>query len=70
MDRKLTITEVLQGAVERSGLSLYAISRATGLNEDSLSRFMRRQQSLRLDKADILAAYFGIRCIMDSARKQ
>jgi plasmid maintenance system antidote protein VapI len=55
-----TITETLREAVRESGLSLYAICKATGLNEDALSRFMRGKTSMRLDLADRLAAYFAI----------
>ena len=57
-----TMTDALKQAVQESGESLYAICKATGLNEDSLSRFMRGRQSLRLDLADRLAAHFGIEC--------
>ena len=57
-----TITEALKQSVRQSGESLYAISKATGLNHDSLSRFMRGRQSLRLDLADRLAEYLGIQC--------
>ena len=54
------MTDALRNAVRASGESLYAIAKATGLNEDSLSRFMRGKQSLRLDLADKLAAYCDI----------
>ena len=56
------MTDALKQAVRESGESLYAICKATGLNEDSLSRFVRGRQSLRLDLADRLAAHFGIEC--------
>ncbi len=62
MGQGSTVTEALKQAVCESGESLYAICKATGLNEDSLSRFMRGRQSLRLDLADKLAAYFNIEC--------
>ena len=62
MAKQENITDVLKKAIRNSGQSLYAICNATGFNEDSLSRFMRGEQSLRLDKADELVAYFGIEC--------
>ncbi len=62
MAKRDSMTETLKKAVRQSGHSLYAISKATGLNEDSLSRFMRGRQSLRLDLADRLAEYLGIEC--------
>jgi hypothetical protein len=43
-----------------SGKSIYAVAKATGLNEDSLSRFLRGDQGLRLDKAGVLADYLGL----------
>ncbi len=54
------MTDTLRQAVKQSGETLYAISKATGVNHDSLTRFMRGDTSLRLDVADKLAAYLGI----------
>jgi plasmid maintenance system antidote protein VapI len=36
------------------------LERATGLKRASIMRFMQGDQSLRLDMADRLAAYFGL----------
>ncbi|HHH76271.1 MAG TPA: hypothetical protein ENL03_04535 [Phycisphaerae bacterium] len=69
MAKQETITETLKIAVRDSGESLYAICKATGLNEDSLSRFMRGRQSLRLDLADKLATHLGIECRQSKRRK-
>ena len=57
---KPTMTEVLKSAIERSGKSRYRIAKDTGILETSLSRFVRGETSLRLDKADVLAEYFGL----------
>lgn len=54
-----SMSKTLREAVNKSGLSLCAINRETGVNLDSLSRFMRGT-SLRLDKADLLAEFFGL----------
>ena len=54
------MTDVLKAAIEQSGVSRYQISKDTGILETSLSRFMRGETSLRLDKADVLAAYLGL----------
>ena len=56
------MSDAIKQAVRDSGQSLYAICKATGLNEDALSRFMRGQTSMRLDLADKLAAYLEIEC--------
>jgi len=37
-----------------------AIERATGVKRGSIMRFLRGETSLRLDKADALAALFGL----------
>jgi len=58
--RKRTMTDVLKTAIERSGKTRYQIAQDTGILQTSLSRFMRGETSLRLDKADVLAEYLGL----------
>lgn len=55
------MTELLRQALSEAE-SLRAVERATGVKNPSLVRFVRGDQSLRLDMADKLAAYFGIEC--------
>ena len=55
-----TMTEQLRRALAERKESLRAIDRATGVKYPAMIRFLRGEQSLRLDKADALAAYFGI----------
>jgi plasmid maintenance system antidote protein VapI len=55
-----TISDVLRRAIVESGESLNALERATGVVRASLMRFVRGDQSLRLDKADRLAEHFGL----------
>ena len=57
------MTEVLKTAIEQSGVSRYRIAQDTGILETSLSRFMRGETSLRLDKADVLADYLGLKLV-------
>ena len=57
-----TITETLKEAIRKSDMSLRYISIATGVQRASLIRFMRGDQSLRLDVADKLAEFFDIKC--------
>jgi transcriptional regulator with XRE-family HTH domain len=66
---KPTMTEVLKAAIEQSEVSRYKIAQDTGILETSLSRFMRGETSLRLDKADLLAAYLGLRLVADPDAK-
>jgi transcriptional regulator with XRE-family HTH domain len=57
---KLTLTDALKAAIEQSGVSRYRIAKETGILKTSLSRFIHGETSLRLDKADVLAAYLGL----------
>jgi plasmid maintenance system antidote protein VapI len=58
------ITDLLRrtiAAAKESGQTTYlALQRETGLTRASITRFVRGSQSLRLDMADRLAAYFGL----------
>jgi transcriptional regulator with XRE-family HTH domain len=56
-----TMTEVLRAAIQGSGVTRYRIAKDTGITEPSLSQFVQGAASLRLDKADVLAAYLGLR---------
>ncbi len=66
---KPTMTDVLRAAIQESGLSAYRISKDTGLVVTSIIRFTNGETSLRLDKADALAEYFGLE-LTKRTRKQ
>jgi plasmid maintenance system antidote protein VapI len=55
-----TITAVLRDAIVESGISYKALSRDTGVARASIQRFVDGRQSMRLDMADRLAAYFRL----------
>lgn len=55
------MTDLLKRALSEAE-SLRAVERATGVKNPSMVRFLQGKQSLRLDMADKLAAYFGIEC--------
>ncbi len=57
---KRTMTDELRKTIRDSGMSLYAIEQEIGVQRASLMRFMRGDQSLRLDIADKLAIYLGL----------
>ena len=57
---KPPITDLLRKTVIKSGVPLLVLERETGVKRASIMRFVRGEQSLRLDKADALAAYFGL----------
>ena len=63
-----TITKLLRAALAEAD-SLYGVAKATGVQKASLIRFLRGEQSLRLDMADKLAAHLGIECRRIRRRK-
>jgi plasmid maintenance system antidote protein VapI len=54
------ISELLRRTIAESGIPYKALERETGVARASIMRFVRGTQSLRLDVADRLAAYFGL----------
>ena len=59
------LTDVLKAALTRSGLTTYRVARGAGVPESSILRFLRGDTSIRLDKADKLAAYLGLHLVPD-----
>lgn len=55
----LTLTQSLRKALAK-GPTLYSVTRDTGVPKASLIRFMRDEQSLRLDIADKIASYLRL----------
>ncbi len=53
------MTELLRAALKEAE-SFLGVERATGVKRQSLMKFARGEQSLRLDLADKLAEHFGI----------
>ncbi len=66
-----TVTEQLRRAVEGSGQSRYAISKATGIPASVLSRFVAEGRGLRSENIDKLATYLGLTLTrkLDNTRK-
>ena len=56
-----TMTDLLREHLAEAE-SRSAVERATGVKRQSLMKFLRGDQSLRLDLADTLAVHFGIEC--------
>jgi transcriptional regulator with XRE-family HTH domain len=55
-----TMTTALRKAIKESDDSFHELERQTGIKRQSLMKFARGEQSLRLDLADKLAEYFGL----------
>jgi plasmid maintenance system antidote protein VapI len=57
---RVPISDLLRRTIVESGVSYNALQKATGVTRASIMRFVRGDQSLRLDMADRLAEYFGL----------
>jgi len=63
MPKQATMTDALRAALNdaiESGSPFREVERETGIVRQSLMPFARGEQTLRLDKADLLAVYFGL----------
>ena len=54
------ITILLKQTIVDSGIPYKTLERETGVKRSSIQRFVDGRQSIRLDMADRLAAYFGL----------
>ena len=54
------LTSALRKAVANTEANYHELERQTGVKRQSLMKFVRGEQSLRLDMADRLAKYFGL----------
>jgi plasmid maintenance system antidote protein VapI len=57
---KSPISDLLRRTIVESGVSYNTLQRETRVTRASIMRFVRGSQSLRLDRADRLAEYFGL----------
>lgn len=64
----LSISDVLRRAITESGLSFKKLEQETGVLRQSLMKFARGEQSLRLDMAEKLADYFGFDLVQRKGR--
>ena len=64
-----SLTEALRRVIADSGLSHNSIAAKTGVQRMSIVRFLNGTQSLRLDAADKLAAFFGLEVVQRKPQK-
>jgi hypothetical protein len=58
--RKSPVTDLLKRSIVESGIPYNQLERATGVKRASIIRFLRGDQSMRLDLAERLMVYFGL----------
>lgn len=61
------MSDVLRQTILDSEIPLLTLSKLTGVQRGSISRFLNESQSLRLDCADKLAAHFGLMLVKEDA---
>ncbi len=63
------ISDLLRRTIRESGVPYLRLQEATGVTRSSIMRFVEGRQFLRLDAADRLSAYFGLRLITEAEAK-
>ncbi|REJ90642.1 MAG: XRE family transcriptional regulator [Planctomycetota bacterium] len=64
------VLDEIRRAIERSGESRYAISKATGIGEAQLSRLMAGQAGLSINRLELLADHLGLEIIIRPKRRR
>ena len=54
------LTEQLRQAILTSGKTRYAISKAAGVGQDTLSRFIHGERGLSMEAMDAIGQYLGL----------
>lgn len=69
--QRLSLSDELRQAIERSGVSRYSIWQQTGIDQGSLSKFMDGERGLGMESIDKLADLLGLHiCIADAKSRR
>jgi transcriptional regulator with XRE-family HTH domain len=64
------LSEQLRDAIEKAGVTRYEISKATGVSESTLSKFVLRQRpGLSFDALDRVGKYLGLVIVTKPKKK-
>lgn len=66
--QRLSLSDELRQAIERSGLSRYSIWQQTGIDQGSLSKFMDGERGLGMESIDKLADLLGLHIAAEPRR--
>ena len=64
------LSDEIRDAVNASGMSRYAIAKALGIAESTMSRFMSGKGGLSMEYIDLLADLLGLHIAVKTAKKQ
>jgi DNA-binding Xre family transcriptional regulator len=70
MAKQPSFSESLRAAMENSPESRYQISKATGISQSQLSRFLHGHKGLALANLDVLCAHLGVRLTIEPPKKR
>lgn len=65
-----SVTDTLRDALERCGQTRYAVSKATGIPQSTLSRFVAEGRALRGDNIDVLAEYLDLQLVAKASKRK
>jgi DNA transposition AAA+ family ATPase len=63
--QRLSLSDELRQAIERSGVSRYSIWQQTGIDQGSLSKFMDGERGLGIESIDKLADLLGLHIVAE-----
>jgi transcriptional regulator with XRE-family HTH domain len=66
--KRIPLSDQIRQAVENCGQTRYAISKATGISEATLSRFMAGERGLPMKTLDRLAEHLGLKVVTSRQR--
>ncbi len=66
--QRLSLSDELRQAIERSGMTRYSIWQQTGIDQGSLSKFMDGERGLGLESIDKLAELLGLHIAAEPER--
>ena len=69
-ERRTRLSDQIRHAVEDCGQTRYAISKATGIAESTLSRFMAGERGLPMKTLDTLADYLDLSIVAGKRRRR
>ena len=68
--KTVPLTEQLRQAILTSGQTRYVIAKATGVGQDTLSRFIHGERGLSMDAMDAVGQYLGLQLVAPPRAKK
>jgi transcriptional regulator with XRE-family HTH domain len=67
--RRIQLSEQIRRALADCGMTRYAVSKATGIDQATLSRFMSGERGLPMKTLDVLADFLDLNIIVGKRPK-